>query len=402
MPTLWRQVGWLLLTSLFWYGLLAVFIASMTPGPPTLDTNLAHLTIYHDPARMVALGRTPLCRTSKPKLLIVGASNTMIGFRPRELGPLLPRYEVHNLSIGASNMTQAHQVVRLAADILPPRVLHRSVFVVGCWYGDMIDNRLRWPDHHTAVDRELLRSGLYADTGDRVREVLPVPLMPYALRALPPVLFFGKLVASLKDVAFYNAVADQMAATVAQWCSAKAPRAAAGRGRPVPARSSKVTLNSLWGTYMSPYGTPFVPECIRTQPKRQALLDFWEHYLHRPDHRLPDEQFRELTATADTTRHLGACLVIVDLPLPSWHRLRSPFYADYQRRKVDYFRQLRRYPGVAIINLQDLGADADFVDSAHPLAAVTHRWSEMLAARWPTVWNGPPSRTPGIQGPFIK
>ena len=102
--------------------------------------------------------------------------------------------------------------------------------------------------------------------------------------------------------------------------------------------------------------------------------------MGRPDGSLADEQFEKLEALVRRTRGYGALVVLVDLPLPAWHRARSPYFQDYQRRKGPLLARLTAVEGVTILDLQSAYTDeSGFRDSAHPTPAAARLWSQTVA-----------------------
>ncbi len=83
-----------------------------------------------------------LRQTSKPKMLIIGSSNAEFAFMPDELSVLFPEYEVHNIAIRESNITQMIKVIQLASLVIPPEILKKSVFVIGITFNNFFENAL--------------------------------------------------------------------------------------------------------------------------------------------------------------------------------------------------------------------------------------------------------------------
>ena len=64
------------------------------------------------------------------QIVIVGSSNALLGFRPREVAALLPDVQVHNLSTASMRMDEIRQMVELAWEVMPPEQRARTTFVV--------------------------------------------------------------------------------------------------------------------------------------------------------------------------------------------------------------------------------------------------------------------------------
>jgi len=75
----------------------------------------------------------------------------------------------------------------------------------------------------------------------------------------------------------------------------------------------------------------------------------------------------------------GSGVVIVDLPLPRWHRERSPYMTSYNGQLAALVRRYSGTPGFSFLSLKGLGDDDDFCDEVHPKPRLRSAWSAQLA-----------------------
>ena len=114
-----------------------------------LNSEMAPRTVFATEPKYVFLNRSPTASTA-PKVILVGASNVMVGFRQTQLQKFMPGMEVHNLAVGGSNMTQVGQVVDLVQELQSPAAMRNTTYVIGMWYGQFAEDGVRW---HTS-DRQ--------------------------------------------------------------------------------------------------------------------------------------------------------------------------------------------------------------------------------------------------------
>lgn len=91
-----------------------------------------------------------------------------------------------------------------------------------------------------------------------------------------------------------------------------------------------------------------------------------------------DAGFGDLVNLARRVSAAGSKLIVVDLPLPSWHANGVPYFQQYQRRKQPFIAELGKLDRVTYANMQKGFPDEEFYDSAHPRPKATWRWSERL------------------------
>ncbi len=344
-------------------GIYAVLLTlSYLIVPPTkqgegLDSSLADGTIFMTGPKYVFLNRAAL-RPDAPRIVFVGASNTVVGFKQREVQALLPNEEIDNLSVGGSNMTQIAQIVDLVQESQSSAARRRTTFVIGMWYGTFAQDEFRWdtPDRHagdTDIDIERYRYGFYRRSENGPKQVLPAADLPLGVALIHPYLVFDAL-------------------------SRRASRDLRDRlfGRPAPWTDAERDAS------------------VVSEAAREADLDYWREQMHS-DGPIAEEQFTVLRNLIDRILAQRSRVVLVDLPIPHWHAERSPLYPDYLRHKKALLSDLRARDGFAYLEMMDLNDDLEFSDEVHPKPRVTRLWAARVAELIGTAGEvSPDSRAP--------
>jgi len=336
----------LALSLLALYGALLLVAWLLVPREPDsqrIDTARAADTLYLTEPKYVFMAR-PRLRTSAPKLLLLGASNTMAGFKQRELQPLLPDFEVHNLAVGGANLTEVSQVADLVREVQAPAARRQTSYVIGLWYGLFASDAARWntPDRHagdTDIDIERYRYGFYHRTANGAEPLLEPRWLGAAETLVLPYLALDRL-------------ARDLTVSLRAGLSGKA---------------RKLTDAERNARVISP-------------DEQQEYLAFWRGYMGG-EPRLSDEQFARLRALVDMLLADGSRVVLVDMPIPSWHARGSALAADYRERMSRLGPALAARPGVTWLPMGEPASDGDdqFSDEVHPKPRVSPRWAARLA-----------------------
>ena len=344
-------------------GIYAVLLAVSYLLVPTtnqgdgLDSGLAGSTIFMTGPKYVFLNRATQ-RPDASRIVFVGASNTAVGFKQREVQVLLPNAEVDNLSVGGSNMTQIAQIVDLVQELQSSAARRRTTFVIGMWYGTFAQDRFRWdtPDRHagdTDIDIERYRYGFYRRTTNGPKQVLPAEDLPLGVALIHPYLVFDAL----------------------------------------SRRASKELRDRLFGRVASRTDAERDASVV-SEADREADLKYWHEQMHS-DGSIAEEQFLVLRNLIDRILAQGSRVVLVDLPIPRWHAERSPLYPDYLRHKKMLLSELGGRDGFAYLEMMDLNDDLEFSDEVHPKPRVTRQWAARVAGLIGTAGNvSTESRTP--------
>jgi hypothetical protein len=345
MRAILKQVTFLLLSLAGVYVILLalsyVLVPARAPGEG-LDSSLAANTIFATDPKYVFLNRAAL-RPDLPRVVFVGASNSSVGFKQREVQALVSNVEVDNLSVNGSNITQVAQVVDLIQELQDSKARQGTTFVVGIWYGMFTQDRFRWdtPDRKkgdTDIDIERYRYGFYRRTANGPEPIVPAGELSIGVTLIHPYLAFDQIsrVASkeLRDRLFGRA----------------------------PARTDAERNAS-----------------VLSEADKDAALKYWHGQMHS-DGPIADEQFVALRNLIAKTLEQGSKVVLVDLPLPHWHEQRSPFYPDYLRQKKLLLADLQGRDGLVYLEMTGHNDDLDFSDEVHPKPRVTPQWAARIAA----------------------
>jgi hypothetical protein len=279
-------------------------------------------------------------RDSSDKIVLLGASNVEAGFNLTELRTLLPgTATIHKLAIGGANMTEVNEMIDLVQEVQSEEARRRETLVLGIWYGMFGEDRLRWytPDRlpgDTDIDIERYRYGFEWRTARGPIQVVPPRYVDVAVTAVYPFLFLDKL-----------------------------------------ARDTLAWLSHAYSARSKDPDTVVVSEDEKT-----AMLNYWSGMMGPADPTVMDEQFAVLERSCDVVLSEGSSLVLVDLPLPRWHKRRSPYESYYQDRKTELVRHLSGRPGFAFVDMAELDKDEDFYDEVHPRPRMTIEWAKQLAA----------------------
>jgi hypothetical protein len=335
--------------------LLAISYALMqTNRGGNLDTSLAGGTIFATEPKYVFLNRAAL-KPDAPRIVFVGASNSVVGFKQREVQPLLPNAEVDNLSVGGSNITQIGQIVDLVQDLQDAAGRRRTTFVIGIWYGMFTQDSFRWatPDRHkgdTDIDIERYRYGFYRRSENGPKQILPSNELQLGVMLIRPYLAFD----ALSRLAS-KALRDRLSG---------------------PSRTdAERNASSL------------------SEADQDAAMKYWRAQMHS-DGTIDEEQFIVLRNLIRRAVARGSRVVLVDLPIPRWHARRSPFYPSYLMHKKELLAALEGNEKVTYLEMADQDSDLDFSDDVHPKPRVTGQWAARIAALIGTVGDDP---APGSQ-----
>jgi hypothetical protein len=328
------------------YGALLALACLLVPrDPPSrrIDTARAAETLYITEPKYVFMAR-PRLQSDAPKVLLLGASNTMAGFKQRELQPLLPEVEVHNLAVGGANLKEVRQVAELVREVQSPEARRATSYVIGLWYGLFASDAARWNtvDRHagdTDMDIERYRYGFYRRTTDGAQPLLPPRYLSTAETLILPYLALDRL-------------ARDLTVSLRARLSGKSPKLTDEQ------RNARVI----------------------SVDEQQKYLAFWRGYMG-PEPRLGEAQFEQLRALVDTLVADGSRVVLVDMPIPRWHAEGAALAADYRERMRQLAPTLSARPGVTWLPMT--GNDEDngdqFSDEVHPKPRVSRRWAARLA-----------------------
>ena len=344
MAMIFKQALKLLLAIAVAYAL--VLACSYMIAPPKgrearLDAATAADTLFMTQPKYVFMSRS-LLDTDADKVLLVGASNTLAGFRQEQVQALVPGQEVHNLSVGGSNMTQLAQIADLVREVQTPEARRHDLYVFGLWYGIFASDTARWHvagrvAGDTDMDIERYRYGFYRRSAQG-----PVPVLPARYLDAGVVLVHPFLVV--------DSLARDATRGMRRFFDAKPP--------------------SL---------TNVQRDQIVIEPARQQrYLEFWRDYTGGAQ-ALEPAQFAALERAVDAIVASGGRVLLVDMPIPAWHTAGSVLAADYRRKMDQLLPQLRTRPGVQVLDMTAASSSDDFSDEVHPKPRVAPAWARQLA-----------------------
>lgn len=356
MKTILRQAG---LFFPFFAGVYFLFYIISSPWAPEneyVDAWRKGSTI-DDYFRTLTLDASRLQRSSKPKLIMLGGSTTGLGFRPQQLQPLFPDYEIANLAVAGGSALEVRQVMEMVQMLLPEDVLQESVFAVGivCYTLTAIPRI-----SENSVNHYLVESGLYEWEGDNVRPIVWAHKMDLLVRLLRP--YF-----SLKHALQKHGSAANRSYT--QECVTRLFQKIRGE-EPKGANSTRLLTGHL-------------PECHA--PTEEDKRDFIGRF-DSVSGLASESGFDEILAMCRLVEERGGFLILVDVPLAEWHIELSPVHDVFDQRKMVCLEEALKYPNVRYINLQEIprfSDDSRFLDGMHPCEEVTETWSLALREYWP-------------------
>jgi hypothetical protein len=307
-----------------------------------LNAARASSSLFLTEPKYVFMSRSQL-NTAADKVLLLGASNMLAGFKQAQVQALVPNAEVHNLSVGGSNITQVSQIVDLVREVQTPEARRHNTYVIGLWYGLFADDKARWytPDRHagdTDIDIERYRYGFYRRTGAGAAPLLPPQHLDVGVLLIHPYLVLDR---SARD----------LTRSLRNFMAAKTP--------PITDEQRDAVV-------------------LSDAEKRKALA-FWRDYMGSAE-TLGDAPFHVLEHMVDGILAEGGRVILVDMPIPRWHAQGSVLAADYQQRVDTVLARLQTHAGVSVLKMDnDASANDDFSDEVHPKPRVTERWAKRLA-----------------------
>jgi hypothetical protein len=331
------------------FGIIYAAVLALTfvvsPDPPrdgSMDVWTAGDTLYLTSPKYAFLGRDALNVPGR-KVVMVGASNTGLGFRPDRVQSLVGCAKVSNLAIGSANITEIRQMIDLVHDVQDPAAQRSDTFVIGVWFGMFVDTELLWPGAErqrgdTDLDIERYRYGFYRRTADGPVEVLPSRWLHAGVVLIRPYLLLER---------------------TARWATA--------------------SLRNLLGVHPPELTDEDRETRVLTPAEKEEALDHWRQVMggNQP---ISAAQVALLQDTVERLLRSGEKVVLVDLPIPAWHRDISPYQPSYiQQVQGPLFDHFKGRPGFAALKMPDLAADTDYSDEVHAKPHLTRIWAARLA-----------------------
>jgi hypothetical protein len=348
MKNIFRQLGIMVGFLGIFYLFFLVLTYVLYPDT-TIDNNnptKSFFNFYQPPPQNLTLKIWGIKFPSLKRVFIMGSSDVYAGFSPSEFQKALPEYSISSLAMSDSNFTQLKNIFDVI-QMSSVGSMKDTVFIVGLWYTQFSDapipDRSQSQDTNlTQVEAEALRYGLYRVKNDELEPVFDPHSMRLAVDLLRPIL--------LCHVIFLN-------------------------------------VNNLYGDFwiwmhqLRGESAVSAPMPIQEGVKQAALMDWAKRSGNINDYMEGGVQVQKFLDLCGAITRSGASLVLVDMPVPQWHRERSIYYKKYALRKSFYLDQILKMPKVQYIDLSSYFPDSDFIDSAHPTEQGTKDWSRVVA-RW--------------------
>jgi hypothetical protein len=319
---------------------------------------------FAEEARRAIFFSSSLAKSRQPMIVIAGASAAQEGYPPEIARTVAPNFLVHNFSMGGANISEVDQIIDHALKAAPPSdIIGRSLLVLAVSYPMFVPNQKRWRDPIfvppdalklsevlTDIEREALRCPGACNPGSPFFKIAPgwiVALAKERYTLLLPIV--RHLPVHLGDPLLRKKI----------W-----------RQNPRKLLEPRSSQKSASETPQTP------PEPYLVMAHRQ--MDFLTQYMGQPQGVLHNEQFERLKTLITKVRSYGFRVVVVDMPLPSWHREKSPFFAPYQTKLRDALASHLDSSTVEFVSLADAIPDDEFRDSVHPKEEAATHWASVL------------------------
>jgi hypothetical protein len=339
-----RQTAWTLLSLAFLYALLAgvSFIVFPDPSSGPRDFQAADRTLYMTVPKYVFLGRSVFDNPDN-KVILVGASNTGVGFRQKVVQSALGCAKVSNLGMGGANISEVKQVIDLVHAVQDDRDRPLNTFVIGAWFGMFVDSDVKFADPDrtrgdTDIDIERYRYGFFRRTPDGPVAVLPPKWLDAGVVALRPLLLIEK---------------------VARQARSSASEFVVGRNTAQRSDAEREVV-------------------VMSEQDKKKALEYWNDTMGHTGE-ISGAQVALLNDTIESLLRSGQKVVLADLPIPAWFRDNSPYQRSYEEAIKTLIQQFGSWPTFASMTMSDLDRDLDYSDEVHAKPHVAQIWSTRLA-----------------------
>jgi len=322
---------------------------------------------FADEARRAIFHSPSLAKSKKPMILVLGASAPQEAYLPSAIQALAPAFNASNLGIGGANISELDQVLDLVLKAARPQVLKESVLVLTFSYGIFVPDAVRWSNKHF-LPHDIVEAGIFIS--DIEREAMRCPsicnpegvlfkLAPHWLLAIAK----KRYEVLLQLTPFLPVHVGDRILRWNVWRHDPRNLFYSKRQKSTPKQSPAVAAQAP-------------PESELVQARHQ--MDFITKYMGPPSGVLHDEQFDKLVALLNKAHASGLRIVVVDMPLPSWHRAESPFFAPYESRLQAVLSPFLETGKARYVRQSDAIPDDEFRDSIHPKAEAANHWTKTL------------------------
>jgi hypothetical protein len=274
------------------------------------------------------------------KVIVVGASNSGYAFRAEPLGAAISCASVYDYAIGGANISEVAETIDLILGAQDMRSHRDDLFVVGIWYGMFADSATHWhvdfrQAGDTDLDLELYRYGFYRRSRNGPVANIPAPWFNTAVLAIRPYLAIERLT-----------------------------------------RDISASLRFLVRPHVQ---TDADREAIVvTDAQRKIMLADWQQSMGSTG-QISAAQTKLFGNTIKQLLLGGSKVIVLDLPLPQWHEIASPYYLGYQNMISALQTQFKSDAGFTFMQMNDLNLDSDYSDEVHPKPHLAAIWRRRLA-----------------------
>lgn len=273
-------------------------------------------------AREALFGTPSLARTSKPKLIFMGASTVRVGFRPEDWSSIMPNLETHNMAVGSMSITALNRLWPHVKQAVPPNVAKHSIIVIGLMYL-MIADLTDYISREEPRLNPLYLLGIKWWGTERVWNY--VKLQTYRYFGLD-----AYLQKKLEDFYhFFNDITEK--------------RMARGFIKPLPIKKLALPINP--------------------NDHNAALVRFTGMMK---DTKVEKKYFIQLKKLIQDIRAKGFKVVIVSMPLPNWHIQMSPYDKPFcDQLHLMMSDLVDRNKGIYFVDLHQNSKEENFRDTVH-------------------------------------
>ncbi|MBW8856008.1 MAG: hypothetical protein JF604_17185, partial [Bradyrhizobium sp.] len=217
-----------------------------------------------------------------------------------------------------------------------------SVFVIGIWYGLFVPDSVRWSTHDrhagdTDIDIERYRYGFYRRTEFGPEPVVPTDELELGVLLIHPYLVLDRTV---------RLATDELRDLI--------------HGKP-PERTNE-QRNAT----------------VLSDAEKAKFIAFWNDQFNGATS-VSEQQFQVLNELLNRILDGNSKVLLVDLPVPNWHRAGVPFSPSYEALRNKLVAGYKQRPGFSFLEMQTVYPDDEFSDEVHPKPRITQDWSRRLA-----------------------
>ena len=343
MTHFWKWLAASGLCAVLGYGALILASGLSLPWRAEhFDTQLANTTQrgWVNEARYFVLNKDAFSEPGN-RVVVLGASTARDPFRPELMESRLPGWQVANAALSGAAVSELGDAVDLYYQERRPGS-GRTVFVFALTYLQFVPKAFpQGVDNPLAT--EATRGGLYVRENGALRthqpevatELLTAVMRPQAVAASLPRRTFTAVFAN-PQLPLIKSLVDRFRGgdPLARW---------------VKHIGEQRDLDDVT-----------VPLSVQQALLAQRLAEAGG------DRTLPPDEFRRMAALVAMIRARGDAVVIVDLPLPGWHRAGVPMAdGSYQSGVQALLTPYADDPSVDFISLRAFDEDENFFDSGH-------------------------------------